>query len=204
MLDRYKSRISLTVLRSGKDALSSANLSMPLKSFAEMVTDPDCQAACKALHLLPAPLNASAVHVPAVSETFGARTMPATFVASTNSVPLTSTDNMPLIGAVVTTGIPVPVSVCSAQSKSHVLESYMVTMPSLVGKVNGGREGTVSRKMGLDSDACMSLLSQIAINMDIYYLKYAVGTEAKIEPMHVSMDNRRQSLITEVLMGVTI
>jgi hypothetical protein len=36
MLNWYKSRIGLTCLRSGKDALSYVDVSMPLKTFAEL------------------------------------------------------------------------------------------------------------------------------------------------------------------------
>ena len=48
--ERFRSRFAMTNLRTGRDALSSANVCMPLRSSVDMVSDPACRTACQPLH----------------------------------------------------------------------------------------------------------------------------------------------------------
>lgn len=85
-----------------------------------------------------------------------------------------------------------------------VVESFSVSMPSLVAKVAGGREGNIKRPMYLDTGASFSCISQAAYDKDFRWLKASGGTVVALEPLQLNMFTSQQSVVTHMMQGVTL
>ena len=201
-LDRYRSRIGLTSIRSGRDSLSCANVSMPLHSFVEMVADPECQSACKSMHAF---LGGGQSEIPVqevrVSQDVRAH-QPSFAEVVTN--PVAAPAKSPITASVISTGMLAPLHANAVQAKGGtILEIYSVSMPAVEGTIDAGRLGAVKRPMYFDIGASVSCISQEAYNKDAAVLKAAGGVLVKLEPLKLGMYNRQHSVVTEILAGVS-
>lgn len=201
----FRSRFGMPNLRTGRDALSSANVCMPLRSFVDMVSDPACRTACQPLHDY---LTASG-DVVTSSDTQASSTAVHTVTASVDEIapsycdvarPIDDVAPLPCAGAII--GAAVTPSVQVVRAPRPVVDLYTVSMPYVHAKFCAGRNGSMVRDLYLDTGASISCISQEAFNRDHALLKGAGGKVIKLqEPMRLDMFNKSGSVVTEIVMG---
>lgn len=198
----FRSRFGVPNLRTGRDALSSANVCMPLRSFVDMVSDPACRSACQPLHeyLTAAGEAATSSDVPntAVHTVTFDEAAPSYCNAAR---PIEDPAPLPCAGSLI--GAAITPAVHAVSTKGPVLDLYTVSMPYVHGKFLAGRQGSMVCNMYLGSGASISCISQEAYNRDHAVLKGAGGKLVKLqESMRLDMFNKSGSVVTEIVMGV--
>ena len=92
----------------------------------------------------------------------------------------------------------------TAQKSGPVLDSFTVSMPSVMAKIDGGRRGVLERPMHLDTGASFSCISQAAYDRDFLTLKVSGDTPVMLEPLRLNMFNFHHSIVTHMMQGVTL
>ena len=200
----FRSRFGMPNLRTGRDALSSANVCMPLRSFVDMVSDPACRSACQPLHEYLTSAREAVASSDAQASTTVVHNVTVDDVAHSYcdaARPIEDAAPLPCAGKLI--GAAITPAVHAVSTKSPVLDLYTVSMPYVHAKFCAGRQGTMMRNMYLDSGASISCISQEAYNRDHALLKGAGGKLIKLqEPMRLDMFNKSGSVVTEIVMGV--
>ena len=206
LLERYKTRLNLAP-RSGTDSLSASPVSMSLGALVDMAVQPDFQTACKLMHgFLTKAEGGETPSVACTSPAPAVEAAKAPAVASYRTVtaqPVTAGANAPVVGTVVNANLCPAVSSVS-QQKCAIVETYSVSMPYIMGKLDGGRLGSISRQMYLDQGSNLNLISQSAYNRDFPFIKQARGTNVKLEPLRLNMYNSQHSDVTQMVQGLTM
>lgn len=200
----FRSRFGMPNLRTGRDALSSANVCMPLRSFVDMVSDPACRSACQPLHEYLTAAGESMTSSDVQSSTTAVHAVtfdqPAPSYCDTTR-PIEDPAPLPCAGKLI--GAAITPAAHAVSTKGPVLDLYTVSMPYVHGKFCAGRQGSMVRNLHIDTGASISCISQEAYNRDHAILKGAGGKLVKLqEPMRLDMFNKSGSVVTEIVMGV--
>ena len=124
----------------------------------------------------------------------------ATFVDIAGKRPSLAADAQ--VASLINVGISGQV-VASAQKSGPVLDSFTVSMPSIMAKIDGGRRGVLERPMHLDTGASFSCILQAAYDRDFMHLKFSGGTPVMLEPLRLIMFNSQHSIVSHMMQGVT-
>jgi hypothetical protein len=188
----FPSRLGMPNLRTGRDALSSANLCMPLRFFVDMVSDPACRTACQPLHDY---LTASG-DVLTSSDTQASSTAVQTVTVDEIAPsycdvarPIDDVAPLPCAGAII--GAAVAPSVQVVRAPRPVVDLYTVSMPYVHAKFCAGRNGSMVRDLYPDTGASISCISQEVFNQDHALLKGAGGKVIKLQE-HMRLDMQAQ------------